>query len=202
MPQHSRRDVTAAERIAARPKAFKAKGVKVQFLFAMTWNRIECIPIEEDPDEPDHGMSCERYLDCVEDCLLPMLKEVDGDWLFSDGARVHCRPPLSSAQNCAFLEELLEPAGVVAVEWPTKGADLSWWEQGIRLVKVFTKSVLQIKCKSKDFVVNRRAIINATEDVVASVNASEVQLNKFRSAMVDHPDRLRRCALWKGAQVK
>ena len=51
MPQRWRRDATAAERIAARPKAFKAKGVKQQFLFAMTWNRIASIPIQEDPDE-------------------------------------------------------------------------------------------------------------------------------------------------------
>ena len=203
MPQRWRRDATAAERIAARPKAFKAKGVKQQFLFAMTWNRIASIPIQEDPDEPDCGMSNERYLEIVEEDLLPMLAEVDGAWLFSDGARCHCRPPLSSAENCAFLDDLLEPAGVTAIEFPAKGADLSWWENGIRLVKAYTKTVLLMKCtKDKDFVVNRRAIIDATEDVVASVNASEEQLNKFRGAMVDHPDRLRLCVLSKGAQVK
>ena len=70
-------------------------------------------------------------------------------------------------------------------------------------MKAYTKTVLLMKCKKdKDFVVNRRAIIDATEDVVASVNASEEQLNKFRGAMVDHPDRLRLCVLSKGASPR
>ena len=126
------KDATDAERIAARPASKKSPGSKVQFLYMQSWHELRVEPISYGYDygdgyEKDRGMWNERYLDLVEDEILPMCQRAKAKYLFSDGARQHCRPPMSSADSSDELVQLLEPHGVVAVPYPPRAPDLSYW---------------------------------------------------------------------------
>lgn len=197
------RDATAAERIAARPAKAKYAGVKCQFLFIQTWKGIECIPCQPDAEERDCAMSNSRFLDVAEETMLPMAAKVGAKWMFTDGARCHCRPPLSSAENCEFLRDLLEPAGITTIEWPARAPDISWWENNIFAVKCHTKKLIVHWLATRaNFTVTRANIMLATQCVVYGINKSAERLQKFRNAIVDHFQRLRVCHETGGAAVK
>lgn len=194
-------DATKAEEIACRPQVEKYDGCKVSFLYAQTWHEIRSFEISE--IDGDQSMTQERFQNMVDLDVMPMAKRAGADWMFCDGPPIHSRAPEASEVAQDYLDGILEPYGVRCALYPPKGPDISWWENGIFLVKWYTKvGIDHMLIKNPKLKVTRAVIILATDCAIKGINSSRRELRKFRNIMLAHPRRLRECKANRGGRVK
>ena len=84
-------------------------------------------------------MDQEKFQNMLDVDVMPMAARVGAKWLFCDGPAIHSRAPEAAEVAQDILDSILEPYDVQCAMYPPKGPDISWWENGIFMVKWATK---------------------------------------------------------------